>query len=73
MLLNHRKHDILKIVVIETEANDDKTLTINKNSEKMKEIRTDALHAFTNVRTTYKKDKREKRTYRILIKYSTEC
>lgn len=43
MLLNHRKHDILKIVVIETEAKDDKTLTINKNSEKMKEIRTDAI------------------------------
>lgn len=71
LLLNLRKHDILKIVVIETEANDDKTSTINKNSEKMKEIRTDASHAFTNVHI--KKDKRTKKTYRILIKYSTEC
>lgn len=60
------------MVVIETEANDDKTSTINKNSEKMKEIRTDALHAFTNVRTK-KKTRKEKKTYCILIKYSTEC
>lgn len=65
LLSNHRKHDILKIVVIETEANDDKTSTINKHSEKMKEIRTDALHAFTNECCTYKKKIQKRRNKHI--------
>lgn len=59
MLLNHRKHDIFKIVVIETEANDDKTSSINKNSEKKsKKYELHALHTFTNVRTKKRQEKK---------------